>query len=157
METGAMEIVRLALDTLPAYSFDRPNTLASCDLPEEMLIDRHDTPRPEPQTAESNERENITNIPTLIDPASADNIVNEPNIASSSTTLPYRPKAELSTAFEGFEVDLSSDDEGFSLVREDVMSSPEIIPSTPVVDVLAITGSTYPNDDDDEWTTIGME
>jgi hypothetical protein len=77
------------------------------------------------------------------------------SIASSSSTLVCRPKQpDRST---GFETESSSEDEGFSIVHrpkpatavmpDEPMSSPEIIPSRPI-DVLALTGSDYPEDDD---------
>lgn len=62
----------------------------------------------------------------------------------------------------GFVSDSSSEDEGFAIVHrpkrpttpaaDELMSSPEIIPSNPI-DVLAATGSNYP-DDDDDWTML---
>jgi hypothetical protein len=79
---------------------------------------------------------------------------------SGHATLVHRPRP--STTDIGFVTDSSSEDEGFAIVHrpklpttptaEDLMSSPEIIPSNPI-DVLAATGSNYP-DDDDDWTML---
>jgi hypothetical protein len=79
--------------------------------------------------------------------------------ASDQSTLVYRPKPSAMTT--GFETDSSSEDEGFSLVHlprplasdtpSDLMSSPEVVPSRSM-DVLAATGSNYP--DDDDWTML---
>jgi hypothetical protein len=82
-----------------------------------------------------------------------------PSTAIDRSTLVYRPKPLAVTT--GFETDSSSEDEGFSLVHHpkplasstpsDLMSSPEIVPSK-LMDVLAATGSNYP--DDDDWTML---
>jgi hypothetical protein len=85
---------------------------------------------------------------------------NQPwSAASDVSTLVHRPKEHITD--RGFVTDSASEDEGFSIVRrpkqpthpflDDAMSSPEIIP-TKSIDVLAATGSNYP--DDDEWTML---
>jgi hypothetical protein len=95
-----------------------------------------------------------------IDQTSADETttLSDP-IAPASSTLVHRPKQPDVSA--GFETDSSSEDEGFSIVHRpkprvvatpnEPMSSPEIIPSQPV-DILALTGSKYP--DDDDWDML---
>jgi hypothetical protein len=81
------------------------------------------------------------------------------SMISGPSTLVYRPKH--SVVDTSFEIDSSSEDEGFSIVHrprsraivmpDEPMSSPEIIPSDPI-DVLALTGSNYA--DDDEWDLL---
>jgi hypothetical protein len=81
------------------------------------------------------------------------------SFTSGQSTLVHRPKSSIMDI--GFVTDSSSEDEGFSIVHrpkrpttltaEDIMSSPEIVPSNPI-DVLAATGSNYP--DDDDWTML---
>ena len=83
------------------------------------------------------------------------------SMASGPSTLAFRPKDPQPVTSTGFETDSSSDDEGFSIVHrpkpltittpDDPMSSPEVVPSKPI-DVLALTGSDYP--DDDEWIML---
>jgi len=78
---------------------------------------------------------------------------------STATTLVHRPRE--SKADTGFVTESASEDEGFSVVRrpqppvkpfkDEPMSSPELIPAKPI-DVLAATGSNYPEDDD--WTML---
>jgi hypothetical protein len=78
---------------------------------------------------------------------------------SNATTLVHRPRQGVLET--GFVTESASEDEGFFLVHRpkppinpflgEPMSSPEIIPSKPM-DVLAATGSNYP--DDDEWTML---
>jgi hypothetical protein len=81
------------------------------------------------------------------------------SIASSISTLVCRPKQpDLNT---GSETESSSEDEGFAIVHrpkpatvavpDEPMSSPEIIPSRPI-DILALTGSDY--SDDDDWDML---
>jgi hypothetical protein len=136
----------------------RPTLLASRDLPDEMLYDRPDTPRAPPidlaQAINNAFRGNYDS-----DEDGNEGIAQPPSIVADRSTLVYRPKPSAMTT--GFEADSSSEDEGFSLVHhpkpsassppDDLMSSPEIVPSKPM-DVLAATGSDYP--DDDEWTVL---
>ncbi|KAH3917527.1 hypothetical protein HBH56_041650 [Parastagonospora nodorum] len=78
---------------------------------------------------------------------------------STATTLVHRPREPI--ADTGFVTESASEDEGFSIIRQpkppvnpsmdEPMSSPEIIPAKPI-DVLAATGSNYP--DDDDWTML---
>jgi hypothetical protein len=162
---GALEIIRFALDTLQPQSGVRPTTLASRDLPQEMLVDRPATPVPASEPASSiwqEEAVHALNAPTRSRADSANATATRwTSAASTSSTLVYRPKESQPAAGLGFETDLSSEDEGFAIVHrpkpaatltpEDPMSSPEPIPAQPI-DVLALTGSAYP--DDDEWTLL---
>jgi hypothetical protein len=139
----------------------RPTMLASRDLPDEMLYDRPDTPRaPAVDLAQAIRNAFNGEYDSREDVYDVDEAVALP--AAEQSTLVYRPKpSEVLAAF--FETDFSSEDEGFSIVHrpremqvvngtaEEPMSSPEIIPSKPL-DVLAATGSNYP--DDDDWTML---
>lgn len=78
---------------------------------------------------------------------------------SSTTTLVHRPKIAQLDVMEGVEALSSDEDDGYSVVSlsglhtpttsDELMSSPELVP-TPVVDILAATGTDYTSDD--EWT-----
>jgi hypothetical protein len=136
----------------------RPTMLASRDLPDEMLYDRPDTPRA-PAIDLAQAVRNAFKGKYESDEDDLDEAVALP--VAERSTLVYRPKPSAMAL--GFETDSSSEDEGFSIVHrprtlqvingtvDDPMSSPEIIPSKPM-DVLAATGSNYP--DDDEWTML---
>ncbi|KAH7077706.1 hypothetical protein BKA63DRAFT_270641 [Paraphoma chrysanthemicola] len=161
----AFEIIQLAIDMLQSQPDNRPTTLASRDLPKEMLFDRPATPTPVRQPAPT-----LFHLPEALcsvkkehescaDSAYAPSV--RTLVGPSSSILAYRPKDPLVAAGEAIGTESSSEDEGFTLVRrprpstiipsEDVMSSPEMVPVQPV-DVLALTGSAYP--DDDEWTML---
>jgi hypothetical protein len=156
---GAFDIIRLAVDTLQPQSGFHPTVLASRDLPNEMFYDKPDTPRaPEIDLAQT--IKNACSGYYDIDEDDVDETGAHPSsTAINQSTLVYRPKPSAVTT--GFDTDSSSEDEGFSLVHHprplagsttgDIMSSPEIVPSRPM-DVLAATGSNYP--DDDDWTML---
>jgi len=129
-----------------------------------MLIDRPPTPPrvapfdPVHDAVASCKRENDENRPTNL----ADSAISFLS-PSGSSELAFRPKNLQTIADEASDTEPSSEDEGFSLVHrpkpeasalaEDPMSSPEVVPSNPhTVDVLALTGSAYP--DDDDWTML---
>jgi len=77
--------------------------------------------------------------------------------------LPCRLDRTLLPAIVDTDAESSEDDHGFTLVyrpraqpadtSEEPMSSPEVI-ATPVFDMLAASGTPYP-DDDDDWETLG--
>ncbi|KAF1920831.1 hypothetical protein BDU57DRAFT_26781 [Ampelomyces quisqualis] len=157
----AFDIIRLALDALEPQRSTYPTLLASRDLPEVMLYDRppsplrltlpHHIPNAEARPDQGYQSDTSTTSEATMQPSS---------FTSGQSTLVHRPK--FSTMDVGFATDSSTEDEGFSIVHrprrpitptlEDLMSSPEIIPSRPI-DVLAATGSDYP-DDDDDWTML---
>jgi hypothetical protein len=141
----------------------RPTMLASRDLPDEMLYDRPDAPRAPAVDLAQAIRNAFNGEYVSREDVYDDDDVDEAVALSAAqkSTLVYRPKPSALATF--FETDFSSEDEGFSIVHrprelqvvngtaEEPMSSPEIIPSKPL-DVLAATGSNYP--DDDDWTML---
>lgn len=80
---------------------------------------------------------------------------------SFTTTLVHRPKIPQPDAMEAVETLSSDEDEDYTVVSlsglhtpttsDELMSSPELIP-TPIVDILAATGTEYTSDD--EWTIV---
>jgi hypothetical protein len=82
-------------------------------------------------------------------------------VDSFTTTLVHRPKIPQSDIMEGTDTPSSDEEEGFTVVSlpkphapassDMLMSSPEVVP-TPVVDILAATGTDYTSDDD--WTML---
>lgn len=91
--------------------------------------------------------------------STSDTPMRPPSPMPIATTLVHRPREPM--ADTGFVTESASEDEGFSVVRrpqapitpfkDEPISSPEIIPAKPI-DVLAATGSNYP--DDDDWTML---
>ncbi|KAF2828645.1 hypothetical protein CC86DRAFT_288307 [Ophiobolus disseminans] len=158
----ALEIVQLALDTLQPRCGRPPTTLASRDLPAEMLVGSPAAPYsvaafdPVRDAVRSNESDNDSEGHSTLEDSAI-------SFVPGSSTLVFRPKITQPVAATGFETDSSSEDEGFSIVHrprplpcatpDDPMSSPEIVPSNPqTLNVLAMIGSAYP--DDDEWTML---
>ena len=82
-------------------------------------------------------------------------------VGCTTTSLPCRPVHTLLPAILDTDAESSEDDHGFTLVYrprvqpantfEEPMSSPEVI-ATPVFDMLAASGTPYP--DDDDWETL---
>jgi hypothetical protein len=161
---GAFDIIGLALDTLQPQPSILPTILASRDLPDVMLYDRPATPAristPIPMKSEGFRvfKSENTLVDSCIDDADPASDLNPPSTSyfSSQSILVHRPKPSAMSL--DYILDSASEDEGFSIVHrpkpdmvEDPMSSPEIVPSNPV-DVLAATGSNYP--DEDDWTML---
>jgi hypothetical protein len=164
MSLGALEIIGLALHTLQPQPSVRPTALASRDLPEEMLFD---VPESSSCTAYL---DGVHNGPDAIKSDSSSKSEARGTVSDSvgplgfstsgSSTLVCRPRGPQLVMSDFVETDSSSEDEGFSLVHrpklqpsatpDDPMSSPEFIPHP--VDILALTGSNYPSDD--EWTML---
>ncbi|KAI8937152.1 hypothetical protein NX059_006366 [Plenodomus lindquistii] len=82
-------------------------------------------------------------------------------VDASVATLVHRPRVTFSLGPPSSDHDLSSDEDGFTVVHrpkavphhgahDESMSSPELVPSVPL-NVLAATGGDYPSDDE-EWT-----
>ena len=81
-------------------------------------------------------------------------------VDSVTTTLVHRPRLHQSATMDDIDTPSSGDDAGFTIVSrpklhvtnpEEPMSSPELIP-TPVVYILAATGTDYTSDD--EWIRL---
>jgi hypothetical protein len=123
--------------------FDRPAN-STCTTTSDLVQDGTTTGA----DGDEQNRKSISTTATQVD-----------SIASSMSTLVHRPRQP--DVGIGFETDSSSEDEGFSIVHrpklpavalpEDLMSSPEIIPSNPI-DILALTGSNY--SDDEDWDML---
>jgi hypothetical protein len=164
MSLGALEIIGLALHTLQPQPSVRPTALASRDLPEEMLFD---IPESSSCTALLDVMHNGPNATKndFSDKSDARGTVSDfvdllGFSTSGASTLVCRPRSPQFVMGDFVETDSPSEDEGFSLVHRpklqpsatpnDPMSSPEFIPHP--VDILALTGSDYPSDD--EWTML---
>jgi hypothetical protein len=161
---GAFDIIGLALDTLQPQPSSLPTILASRDLPDVMLYDRPVTP-PRVSTPVPVFKRESSLVDSCIDhvdhmdhiETEGDTIAPPSSFSSNYLNLIHRPKS--SSMSIGYIVDSASEDEGFSIVHrprptatfEEPMSSPEIVPSNPI-DILAATGSNYP--DDDDWTML---
>jgi hypothetical protein len=116
IRTGALEIIQLALDTVQGQPSIRPTTLASRDLPEEMLYDRPAVP--------AHAVAHSFDFDTFIhSPATKSNSHGPTNRGDSAisllnpSALAFRPKIVQPAASTGFETDLSSEDEGFSMMH----------------------------------------
>jgi hypothetical protein len=177
---GAFEIIRLARDSAQPEPGTLPTTLASRDLPDVMLYDRPSVPQLDSEATPGvlgkteefrvykSENYPVCNsentlVDSFIDTAKTANEPDLPSISSypSQSTLVHRPKSSAMSLDHTLDYtsDSANEDEGFAIVHrpkpapeEGIMSSPEIISSNPV-DVLAATGSNYP-DDDDDWTML---
>ncbi|EMD60989.1 hypothetical protein GGP41_009918 [Bipolaris sorokiniana] len=151
----AFHIIRLCLDTLCAQSCIRPIPTASKDLLSETICEEDTIISGESESEDmslvvpalacgTNEREDTRNM-----------------MNSFTTTLVHRPKIPQPDAMEAVETLSSDEDEDYTVVSlsglhtpttsDELMSSPELIP-TPIVDILAATGTEYTSDD--EWTIV---
>ncbi|CAE7217471.1 hypothetical protein CFE70_010176 [Pyrenophora teres f. teres 0-1] len=162
----ASNIIQLSHATLGDQSSILPTVLESRNLPQDMSDSISDTPiEPQDTTPVSGMqgREELTRgtEDDTHDQPGEENMVNS-IIGLPASSLPCRPaRTQLRTIFDT-EADSSDDDHGFTLVYrpkahfadspEDPMSSPEVI-ATPVFDMLAVSGTPYP-DDDDEWEML---
>lgn len=160
---GAFHIIRMSIDTTCGGQGIRPTMLASRDLPSEMICEQSDQSSQVPPVdgsteaigvaiSEFSDTDDRTLYGTTPQPRQEDlNVI----------TLVHRLRAPSGNNDANFETDLSSDEDGFSIVHRPRpaasaisnhnMSSPELIPSVPI-DILAATGSSYPSDD--EWTVV---
>lgn len=161
----------MAIDTPKAPSGIRPTVLASRALPDEMLYDMPPEPALESQhdvlmaglTGLFNQGLGNNTFDAVTTMTSNVHDVPPPNVSniSATMTLPLRSRTPRLVLEVHSDSDLSSDDDGFTMVHrprvaaaptpEEPMSSPELIPSVPI-DVLAATGSDYPSED--EWSMI---
>lgn len=172
-DSCAFEIIRLALDALQPQHGLRPNILASRDLPAVMLYDRPATPphAPGPIFTESHDINQGPSVPrhlslahrpkppsvgAIIDRLREDSVYEDSSSEDEGFHMVHRPKPidpqPTSSNFSSSHPRSSSDTlSPMNSMEHDPMSSPEIIPSQPI-DILAATGSNYP--DDDDWTML---
>ena len=137
--------------------------LASRDLPQEMLFDISPIP-----THESSSDYTLDAVSAIKNEgcSSNSNAADEAmdtysTSASITTTLVHRHTNSPVLRKPDVDSDSSSEEEGFLLVHrpkprveaasDDLMSSPELIPSAPL-DILAATGSDYSSDG--EWSLV---
>ncbi|RAR07429.1 hypothetical protein DDE83_006474 [Stemphylium lycopersici] len=150
----ALDIIRLCLNTLQVQPCIRPTLLASRDLPQEMVREDFVINSDESQndvtsdvvsglSSEALEESNLKNI-----------------VDSVTTTLAHRPRFQESATMDDIDTPSSDDDEGFTIVSRPRLhvTNPEEpifgfqLISTPVVDILAATGTDYASDD--EWIRL---
>ncbi|KAH9871754.1 hypothetical protein J1614_006010 [Plenodomus biglobosus] len=144
-------IIRLPPGHVGGPSNVTGNTLASRDLPDEMLCDAP----PEPPKFFKIDRVNETSEGPERDHNGSGNMV------TSTATLAHRPRTPRPQINTFLDQDLSSDEDGFTLVhrpyqpylgaKDESLFSPEPVLSNPF-NVLAATGSDYPSDD--EWSML---
>ncbi|KAF1836238.1 hypothetical protein BDW02DRAFT_521639 [Decorospora gaudefroyi] len=148
----ANDIVRLCLDTVQLQACVRPTTLASRDLPQEMICD--DPP------ATTNELESDATIGAV---AHLDEKICEraDQVEPVTATLVLRSKiSQLGPAAE-IELESSDEERGFSTIRRpkvcgrsnpfEPMSSPELV-ATPLFDFSDATKGD--DSDNEEWTKL---
>ncbi|KAL6711155.1 hypothetical protein ACN47E_005686 [Coniothyrium glycines] len=155
----AFDIIRLTLETPDQYSGIRPTLLASTGLSQDMMSDiaTKDSQDPAKEGLGDATEDAVDQIYSVGNDAA----LPPTSEYSTATTLVHRLTNVSKTVFPDFDTDSSSDEDGFALVHrpkpkipvtsDELMSSPELIPSKPI-DVLAASGSDYPSDD--EWSMV---
>ncbi|EUC28885.1 hypothetical protein COCCADRAFT_40662 [Bipolaris zeicola 26-R-13] len=151
----AFHIIRLCLDTLGVQSCTQPIPTASKDLLSETICGEDTI------ISDESESENTTLVVPALASGTNEREDTRNMMDSVTTTLVHRPKIPQPDVMEGVETLYSDEDEDYTVVSssdlhtpttsDELMSSPELVP-TPVVDILAATGTDYTSDD--EWTIV---
>jgi len=160
----ALKIIQLNLGTLEDPHSVRPTVLASRDLPQEMISDAiPDTPA-EPQDSapisEEGPEELTRGTEDTMDHHPSEETLADSAVGFAMSSLPHRPARTQLPTIVDTDAESSEDDLGFTMVYrprvhfadtfDEPMSSPEII-DTPVFDMLAASGTPYP---DDDWEVL---